>query len=161
MLDLENLIRVYNNEKSTKKLLKYDPIVDEFNLRISQSDNKSVSSEISRAIEEIEIERIKYFIKEYILTRIDKLRQDFFLDVEMMSESEKLYYSQYLELCKQSNIYVDQQSKDVEIIGFVAKRELDGVKIDDEIVKIYNGDFFVANYEDIEAYIPDGSVQLV
>lgn len=163
MLDFEKLLNAYNNEKSTRKLLKYNTIIDEFNLRIQYSASKQASSEISKTIEEIEIERIKYFIKEYILTRMDKLRSNFFLNTELMSENERRFYIKYLELCKQRNIFVDQNqpSNDIEIVGFRAKRELDGVKIDDEIIKIYNDDFFVANFYDIQNFIEDGSISLL
>jgi GINS complex subunit 4 len=163
MLDFERLLNAYNNEKSTRKLLKYNSIIDEFNLRIQYSISKQASSEISKTIEEIEIERIKYFIKEYILTRMDKLRSNFFLNIELMSENERRFYIKYLDLCKQRNILVDQNqpSNDIEIVGFRAKRELDGVKIDDEIIKISNDDFFVANFYDIENFIEDGSISLL
>ena len=78
-----------------------------------------------------------------------------------MSESEQIFYERYLEICKQHKIYVEQPSSELEIVGFKARRELEGVKIDDEIVKIYNGDFFVANFNDIENFLIDGSIYLV
>lgn len=161
MLQIEELTLAYSNEKATKKLLKYEEVVDEFNRYIYSNEPPAISTEISKTIEEIELERIAYFVKEYILMRMDKIRHHFFLDLSLMSESEKTFYIEYLECCKRTGIYVDQPSKEIEIVGFVANKTLDGVKIDGELVEITKGDFFVASFDDVETCLNEGAIHLV
>ena len=177
MLNIENLLQAYSNEKSTKKLLKYDKIVDDFNREISiqqiaETDSETfnnetnvelsskISTELSKTIKEIELERIKYFVKEYILLRLDKIRNNFFLDSNQLSFSEQSFYKEYLEIAKKNGIYVEEPSKEIEIVGFIANRTLEGVKIDVEIVEIYKGDFFVASFDDIEGCLIKGDIHL-
>ncbi|ELA42408.1 uncharacterized protein VICG_00507 [Vittaforma corneae ATCC 50505] len=162
MLSLERLIQAYTNEKATEKLLPYDRIADEFNFIIKSHGNRNDSgTSLSNTFEEIEQERIKYFVKEYILTRLDKIRANFFIIQELMSKEERIFAEKYKEMMIIASVYVDKPSKVFEVVGFIAQRNLEAVRIDGHVVEILLGDFFVASYDDIASYIKDGSVALV
>lgn len=159
MPNIEKLIQAYINEKSTSKLLHYESVVDDFNTLLRYHRNES-ENKITQTIEEIERERIGYFIKEYILVRFEKIKSNFFLDRNLMSLNEKKFFDSYIEIMKKSEIYVDSPSNDIDIVGFIAQEKIDGIKIDDQIVEVFAGDFFVGNYDDVKNYIKDGSVFL-
>lgn len=165
MLPLDRLITAYTNEKSTRRLLKYDHIVEEFNRAvvdyICNPQSSKDHSQVARMIQEIEIERIKYFVKEYIMCRFDKIRRNFFLDLELMSSRERAFYTQYLGVMKQKDVFTDKPSQDFEFIGFISHKALEGVKIDNEVVEIFQGDFFVANYDDVVEYLKEDAIGLV
>lgn len=159
MLSLEKLIQVYTNEKATFKLLQYNRIVDDFNEVLKHHIPNSNS--LLNTFEEIELERIKYFVKEYILTRLDKIRDNLFVDDKLMSYEERLFKNQYKEMLINANIFADKPSKEYEIVGFIAQKKLEAVKIDGQIVEILPGDFFVANFDEIINYLEDDSAVLV
>lgn len=161
MLRIQKLIEAYKNEKATTKILQYEGIVEEFNSYLIEKQNEPSTLDISNTIREIERERIKYFVKEYVLTRLNKIRENLFIDKSLLSESEREFSDRYKEMLVKSGVYTDQQSKEVEIVAFIAQKNLESVKIDDQVVEIFAGDFFVANYQDIEPFIKDGSVKLV
>jgi GINS complex subunit 4 len=161
MLNVARLIQAYSNEKSTKKLLKYDQIVDEFNLEISTNQIVTGNDNLVETIKEVEMERLKYFVKEYVLIRLDKMRSNFFLDVNLMNHSEREFYEKYIEIARKNTIYEDEPSKDIEIVGFMANKKLESVRIDGEIIEIYKGDFFVGSFDDIEEHLNENSVRLI
>lgn len=162
MSSLERLIQAYTNEKATVKLLPYNGVANEFNLILKEREIDCGSSvSLSSTFEEIELERIKYFVKEYVLTRLDKICADFFIDQSLMGKEERKFAEKYKEMMIRASVYVDKPSKEHEIVGFIAQRNLEAVKIDGQIVEILSGDFFVASYDDIASYIWDGSVVLV
>lgn len=161
MLRIEKLIQAYSNEKATTKILQYEDVVEEFNTHLLEKQNEPSASDISSTIREIERERIKYFVKEYILTRLNKIRENLFIDQDLLSQAERRFAEKYREMLIRSAVYTDQASREIEIVGFIAQKNLESVKIDNQIVEIFSGDFFVANYDDIELFIKDGSVKLV
>ncbi|KAM0679823.1 hypothetical protein GINT2_001995 [Glugoides intestinalis] len=161
MLEMEKLISAYSNEKATSILLDYNSIVDEFNRTVSMCKLESNVADILSTIKEIERERIKYFIKEYILIRLDKIRKNLFADLNCMSHAERTFAQEYQEMMRKAEIYADFPSKDIEVVGFIAQKNLESVKIDNQAVEIFAGDFFVAFYDDVVNYIKNGYVLLV
>ncbi len=139
MIDIEKLINIYTNEKSTKLLLPYNNIIEEFNDYLKQyilAQQNSEDPQIIKAIKEIEIERVGYFIKEYIQCRFDKIKKNLYLDTSFMSKGEQIFYKKFLELIKKKGIYQENEPSMVENVGFVANKNIDSVKIDDDVVKI-------------------------
>lgn len=161
MLEIEKLITAYSNEKATSILLDYNEIVDEFNIAVSACNFESNAADILSTIKEIERERIKYFVKEYILTRLDKIRKNLFADTNCMSQAERSFAQEYREMMRKAEIYTEFTSREVEVVGFIAQKNLEAVKIDNQAVEIFAGDFFVAFYDDIESYVKNGYVLLV
>lgn len=159
---MDKLVQAYTNEKATTILLKYETIIDEFNAIIKDHvlDDGS-NSNLLNTFEEIEMERIKYFIKEYILTRLDKIRGNFFIEKALMSPKERVFAEKYKAMMMKMSIYAEVPSKEIEVVGFIAQRKIKAMKIDEQIVEVFIGDFFVANYNDISSYVEDGSVVLV
>lgn len=163
MFQLEKLIDSYINEKSTKTLLPYDNIVDDFNL-ILKNTPLPLDDDTHKMLAEIEIERISYFIKEYILCRFEKIRGNFYLETDLMSEGEKSFYLDYINLIKQEGVYkeiVEEQQKPTEFVGFIANRNMTSVKIDNDIIEIVEGDFFIADLQDVYYLLLDKSISLV
>lgn len=160
---IEQLIVVYTNEKSTSSLLPYNDIADEFNLILS---NRLATVKNTIEIEELEIERIKYFIKEYILCRFDKICNNLYHDLALMSEDEKAFYLGYIQLQKKFDVYQEnvetaETINKNEFVGFIANRNIQAVKIDKEIVEIFEGDVFIASLVDVYSYLLDNSITLI
>lgn len=163
MLVIEKLILAYTNEKCTITLLPYNTIVDDFN-RIVMGKTR-ISKNLSD-IEELELQRIKYFIKEYILCRFDKITKNYYLDINLMSDSEKIFYVKFLELHKKFEVYQENQNdsesiRENEFVGFIANRNIPDVKIDKEVVEVFEGDVFIASLEDVYSYLLDNSISLI
>lgn len=164
MIPIDDLIAAYTNEKATKKLLKYEHVVDEFNKAVADACSAQSSkdhSQVTQMVQEIEVGRIRYFVKEYIMCRFDKIRRNLFLDSCLMSPREKTFYARYLEIMKQNGVYTDSPSRDFEFVGFISRRNLESVRIDNEVVEIFRGDFFVANLDDVAEYLREGAISLV
>lgn len=159
---LEKLIVLYCNEKATKTLLPYNNLVDQFNNKILLKSSTESIHRIKSMIEEIESERIKYFIKEYILCRFDKITKNLYIDTDLLSPSESIFYNDYKNLIKSHDIYKENgiETSRNEFVGFIANRDIPGVKIDGEIIEIFEGDFFIAKLNEIEFYLADNSVSL-
>jgi len=164
MLDINRLINAYTNEKSTKILLQYDTIVDDFNASLKDYilllKSSSETSSLIHAIQEIEVERVGYFIKEYIQCRYDKIRSNLYLNTNLMSAKEQTFYEKYIELIKCNGTYQENVHSENGFVGFVANKNLDAVKIDDMVVKIYKGDFFVTKYEDVAELLKENAIYL-
>lgn len=157
---LESLITSYVNEKATTCLLKYNPDVDILISRIQVSRNTDEQS-IEGIIQEMEIERIKYFAKEYILTRLDKINRNIYHSEDNMSSREVKYYRKYLQVVEKQNITKEKREGAAEYVGFYCVKELKSIKIDGDVTEVYEGDFFVAKLDDIKEYVDEGRVVLV
>ncbi len=161
--NLENLIKAYINEKSTQKLLPYNNIIDEFNSLLKNTNNECdrVEERIVRTVKELEAQRIKYYVKEYILHRFRKIKKNIFLSENLMSEQEIIFYRKYLQLLSEQNVLTSQFAEKIEYVGFYCTNNLKNIKIDDEIAEISEGDFLVANIEDVIEYLISGHILLV
>src|ERR1700754_3514486 len=115
-LCMEKLLQAYTNEKATQRLLKYEPVVDGF-IKIIQSHEHSgvLTTGILDTFEEIEMERIKYFVKEYILTRLDKIRNNLFTDRALLGEKERSFADKYNELMVKMAVYTEMPNKEIEV----------------------------------------------
>lgn len=162
MHSIEKLITAYTNEKATAILLPYDTIVDDFNSTLrALPANTADESSLLATFKEIETERIRYFTKEYILVRLDKIRHNLFVDTELMSVDERLFAQKYRDLMVKYTVYTERADDQKAVVGFIAQRKIEGVKIDDQVVEIHPGDFFIASYDEVIHYIKDGSITLV
>lgn len=159
---MTKLIQLYMNEKGTERLLKYDSLADEFNQILQNTGPASEDTpKVVRTMQEIDQERVKYFVKEYIMCRFDKIRKNFYLDPSLMSQKEQVFYAKFLDLMRRTDLYFDTIAGDGhEFVGFIANTNLKSVRIDTEVVDILEGDFFIANYDDISEHLVNGSVSL-
>lgn len=160
---MDRLINAYTNEKSTNALSKFDSIVEYYNSALQEIKPDIHELEINsilKQLQELEAERIKYFVKEYILCRFDKIRRNMHIDVAMLSEKERIFYENYIQSLKEKDIYCNNTSNVFEFVGFIANKNIEAIKIDKEIIKILKGEFFVANLNDIREYLEHDDVSL-
>lgn len=157
----DRLIIAYTNEKSTARLLPYCPVADEFSDILAKTQISPTDPPVLKALREIEMERIKYFVKEYVLVRLAKLNSNVFLADNLMSGREVAYYRKYIAMLGRNDILADKESRSFEYVGFYCIRDLGSVKIDGEVVEVFEGDFFVASIDDIIEYLIQGHVILV
>ncbi|KAG5859266.1 GINS Sld5 subunit domain-containing protein [Encephalitozoon hellem] len=151
---LNDLILAYRNEKAAKRLLPYasrpvEYFLDAISRRIEEV--KSLGKTIARNIYELELERVKFFIKEYIQVRLKKLSTNLYLDKSLLSEREVSFYDKYIDLLKGRDIYIAEQKfpKRNEFVGFYCCSDINGVMIDGELLEMFKGDFFVAPLDDV------------
>lgn len=160
-LKLNELIRIYINEKSTKRLLPYNEIADEFSEIVKNRNENLDNLKIIRSLQELELQRLKYFVKEYILVRLEKIKSNIFLSEELMSDREKKFYKKYISLLNDQNVLTTESSIEFEYVGFYCINGLKNIKIDGEVIEVSEGDFLVANLAEIIDYVISGNVVLV
>ncbi|AFN83421.1 hypothetical protein EROM_071700 [Encephalitozoon romaleae SJ-2008] len=151
---LNDLILAYQNEKSAKRLLPYASCPMKHFLDVVSrraGDMKALGKTIVRNVYELELERVKFFIKEYIRVRLKKLSTNLYVDRSFLSERETIFYEKYIGLLKERDIYVPEQKfcKKNEFIGFYCCVDVDGIMIDGELLEVFKGDFFVAPLSDV------------
>lgn len=157
---LEELIVAYTNEVSTERLLPYNSIADEFNQMMRNVHIDQSATQVVRTLKELEIERIRFFVKSYVLARLQKLNSNVFLSADLMSAREAVYYRKHMSLLEKNGVLTDKKSPTPEYVGFYCVKNLESVKIDDDVVEIFEGDFFVANIDDVIEYLNKGYIVL-
>lgn len=160
-LSLDSLITAYGNEKSTDRMLPFSPIIEHFNDALRSIGPLSDETQAIRTLRELEAERIRYFLKEYVVTRLSKLRRNIFIEENLLSPKEQVFYRKYLALLAKHGLLTEQRGTSIEYVGFYCVRDLSNVKIDNEAIEMYEGDFFVANMDDVQEYIRMGYGVLV
>lgn len=162
---LTDLILAYQNEKSTRRLLPYaSRPVDHF-LAIVSKRTESIGKldrSVVKNIYELEAERVKFLLKEYIQTRLRKISADLYVDKTLLSGRESIFYESYLGLLKERDVYVEKQrlNKTNEFVGFYCLVDVYGVMIDGEPLEMLKGDFFVAPLDDVADLVKKNEIVL-
>lgn len=151
---MDGLIAAYQNEKCTDALLPYASAPVEHFLGLIPKQTEFVSSleaSATKNVYELELERIKYFIKEYIQTRLKKLASDLYIDHSLLSERELVYYKRHIGLLKERDIYVERQERrrSREFVGFHCLVDINSIEIDGNVLEVFRGDLFVAPLDDV------------
>ncbi|ADM11934.1 uncharacterized protein Eint_071750 [Encephalitozoon intestinalis ATCC 50506] len=151
---LNDLILAYQNEKSAKRLLPYaSQVMNYFLDAVSRRTEgmKSLDKSILKNIYELELERIKFFAKEYVKVRLKKLVTNLYEDRSFLSPREAVFYEKYISLLKKRDIYVTEKKfyQTHEFVGFYCCADIHGIVIDGEMVEMFKGDFFVAPLDDV------------
>lgn len=162
---LSDLVTAYQNEKCTKTLLPYaSALVDHFLSLVHRQTEFINSLEMSliRNIYELEVERVKYFVKEYIQTRLRKINSNLYVDHSLLSEGELVFYKKYIGLLKEEDIYIEEQRKEkgCEFVGFYCLGGINGVKIDGNVLEVFEGDFLVAPLDDVLELLKNNEIVL-
>lgn len=162
---VESLIRAYRNEKCTKEILPYERRVMDFlgkNLP-KQIEYAALLRKTSalKGIYEQEIERVKYFMKEYIIARMKKISQNFNVDDSMLSSSEIVYRNAMYSIYQQEDIFVPCKWKNSEFVGFVSVIDNNHIVLDGNPVEMREGDFFVGQIRDVIEMLYRHSIYLV
>lgn len=164
-LDLNLLITAYINEKATTKILPYKSIIDDFIFHIKfkyDSDIKSLNTVLNE-LKEIEINRIKYFIKEYLHCRLNKIRINIFVDDSFLNLKEKIFKNKYINLLENYNLSIDESksTNNVEFIGFIVNKNAEKIILDGEIIDLIIGDFYISNIDDVFDKLLNDVISLV
>lgn len=163
-MNINTLIEAYLNEKSTPVLLKYKEVVISYfyhKLQLQKKNKIENLNNIIKNIYEIEIDRIEYYLKEYILIRLEKLKKNMFIDTLLLSDEEKVFYEKYINKLKEKGIVCDNKSKEYYAVAFICKKDLGNVVLDEEEVEMYDGDLFVGPISDIYSLILNEDVCLI
>lgn len=164
-MNINDLIEAFLNEKSTTALLKYkEDVISKFHHRLQLQKTfkfKIQDSIIIKNIYELEIDRIEYYLREYIMTRIEKLKRNLFIDVSLLSNNEKIFYEKYLNKLKEKGFVCENSCEDNVVVGFICKKDLGNVILDEEDVEMYSGDFFVGPLSDVYSLVLNGDICLI
>lgn len=162
---VESLIRAYRNEKCTKEILPYEKRVMAFlekNLPKQIEYAASIKKKPAlKGIYEQEIERVKYFMKEYIITRMKKISQNLNVDETMLSSFEIEYRNAMYSIYKQEDVFVPCKWINNEFVGFVSIVDNNHVVLDGNPVEMRQGDFFVGQLRDAIEMLYKHSIYLV
>lgn len=162
---IDSLIKAYRNEKCTGELLPYAENVMDFlqkNLP-KQIDyaNSIKKAHVIKSIYEEEIERVKYFMREYIIARMRKINRGFNIDKRLLSNHEERYYISIADLYREKDIFVECEWESQEFVGFISLVESENVVIDHNSVELRVGDFFVAPLKDVVSLLYRNEIYLV
>lgn len=162
---VDSLIQAYRNEKCTRELLPYAEDVMEFlrkNLpkQIEYAESLKNTSVI-KSIYEQEIERVKYFMNEYIIARMKKINQNFGVDKRMLSSYELEYYNTIYNLYKEEDVFVEEEWKSEEFVGFISLVDNENVVLDHNPVELRVDGFFVAPFKDVVSLLHKNEIYLV
>lgn len=162
---VESLIQAYRNEKCTKEILPYERRVMDFLEKTlpKQIDYAASLRKTSalKSIYEQEIERVKYFMKEYIITRMKKISLNFNVDDSMLGPSEIVYRNTMYSIYRQEGIFIPCKWTNSEFVGFVSVVDNNHVVLDGNPVEMRPGDFFVGQIRDIIEMLYRHSIYLV
>ena len=106
---VQNLIECYVNEKSTKAILKYKKeVVDYFYQKLLEQKEKykifiAGKSNIIKSIYELEIERMEFLLREYLIIRLEKMKEDYYIDLNLLSSQEVVYYTRLQKIAPFKN----------------------------------------------------------
>ncbi|KAF7684809.1 DNA replication complex GINS protein sld5 [Astathelohania contejeani] len=166
--DLQRLIISYKNEKSTTRILPYiENTINNLSILIKKQTeyiNSFKQYSLLKSIYEQELERVKYFLKEYLLTRIKKIENNLFIEREHLSSHELVYLDGLIELYKCRDIYIEPPSQlptNEECVGFVVKKSIGEILIDGHPVNMEKGDFFVAAIDDVIHLLYNNDIELI
>lgn len=169
-INLRDLVVILRNEKATKKLLNYNRMFDDISNIVQENLKNRPNNPVVATIKELEAEHIKYILKQYILTRIEKIRMNIPQDTSLMSHAEKIFYLKYYECLSEQNIFKDKinissfddpfqkQNKQLEYVAFICTKKISGFKVDGTVIEVYEGDFFVAKFDEVEEYFERGDI---
>ena len=160
---VQNLIECYVNEKSSKAILKYKKeVVDYFYQKLLEQKEKykifiAGKSNIIKSIYELEIERMEFLLREYLIIRLEKMKEDYYIDLNLLSSQEVVYYTRLQKIAPFKN----KKNDKIEVIGFLCKKDLGNVILDDENVEMCKDDFFVGPLNDVYDLIINEDIKLV
>jgi len=170
------LVMVYLNERGTKEVLPYNNDLVErvlFLLERQKSILKRVESG-NRPVQHIykmEIERVEWLLSEYLILRLEKIRENM-LNLENtrnLSDNEKTYLKEYVELKKEQEIWISAEDvperlkhpSKVEYAGFFVFEAIPEVVISGDYFSFSSGDFIITDISSIYNLIEDSSVLIV
>ncbi|OAG30728.1 hypothetical protein NEIG_00240 [Nematocida sp. ERTm5] len=173
---VEYLSMRYLNEREFQRLLPYDADIVERVKFLLQRQKDRQRKEIQRNrikehIYKIEIERIEWLLSEYLLIRLEKIRNNFYIkDESILSPHEKEYYRAYINLNKEVGTYVElediperhrNKEDSPEIHGVYVLDNLQDISIDGEILTLSPGEFLIGNISASEDLVNDLGILLV
>lgn len=172
---VNKLVQIYTSEKSIIRLLPFQSTINDylFYLKdkfqavegldtnvVTRLDYKSLDPLINE-LNEIETNRIKFFCKEYLRCRLDKIRKNPQVSTELLNPQEREFLERYLTILNANGLDFNHESPDVEYTGFIALRDMESVHLDGEMIDIKKGDFYIVNMDDVYDKWLDKSIKFV
>ena len=161
MRSIEPLLTALSNEKATRRLLPHVPYADELLAVLRTAQPPENEPQVIRSLRELEVERIRYLIREYVMLRLEKMTRDLFTDQDLLSPRERVFFARYANLLQKQGTGYENKGNGVEYAGFYCVRGLESIRLDGEVMGFKEGDFFSADFDDVKEYLREGSVVLV
>lgn len=172
---VEYLTMRYLNEREAKRLLPYDEdLVDRVQFLLqrqkARQQEETNRNRTKEHIYKIEIDRIEWLLSEYLMIRLEKIRNSFYVESEsLLSPQEKEYFTEYVALNKKASVYVPQQDiperhlepSGCEIHGMYVLDKIEDMAIDGEVLSFTPGEFLIGDVSQAEDLVNDLSVLLV
>ncbi|KAI5192355.1 hypothetical protein NEMIN01_1969 [Nematocida minor] len=172
---VEYLTMRYLNEREAKRLLPYDEdLVERVQFLLQRQKTRQQEEENKNRIKEhiykIEIDRLEWMLTEYLLLRLEKIRNNFYIKNEqLLSEKEKEYYTAYILINKEEKIYTPlkdiperhKEKNSTEVHGIYVLDTIQDIAIDGEMLSFSPGEFLIGDIAQAEELVNDLSVLLV
>lgn len=172
---VEYLTMRYLNERETKRLLPYDKdLVDRVQFLLvrqkAREQEERTKNTTKEHIYKIEINRIEWILSEYLLIRLEKIRNNLYIkNSSLLSPQEEEYFNEYIILNRNASIYTPYKEiaerhlnqPKPEIHGIYVLDRIEDVPVDREILSFSPGDFLIGDFSQAEYLINDLSVLIV
>jgi hypothetical protein len=169
---MERAIGAYLNEKNTRTLLRYNKEMFDgtaYLLALQRKERSKLEKEESfdegrRAVVHmysVEIERVEWVLKEYLLVRLEKIKNNFYLDdEELLSPGERAFYKKYVDLNKRYGVYQEGEKglPEIEYGGLYVLEDLGRMVIDGELLDLRKGGFYIANIRGVDSFVAEGKI---
>ena len=100
---------------------------------------------------------MEFLLREYLIIRLEKMKEDYYIDLNLLSSQEVVYYTRLQKIAPFKN----KKNDKIEVIGFLCKKDLGNVILDDENVEMCKDDFFVGPLNDVYDLIINEDIKLV
>lgn len=172
---VEYLAMRYLNERESVRLLPYDEdLVDRVVFLLERQKTRELQernrNRIKEHIYKIEVDRIEWLLSEYLLIRLEKIRNNFYLtNLSILSPYEKEYHTAYIDLKEEVSQYtqledIPERHKRIvpaEIHGIYVLDDLQDILIDGELLTLAPGEFLIGDISLAEELVNELSVVLV
>lgn len=159
------LVRSYQNEKSTKETLPYEEDLMEYlktNLPKQISYAQSIKQpSIFKFIYEQEIERLKYFMNGYLITRMEKMNENHQINKDFLSKYELEYYEKIIGIYKREDVFIEDSWQNNEFVGIISNVDGKQILVDGESLELQAGEFLIVPLKDIIDLVYSNDVFLI
>lgn len=169
---MERLLVLYLNEKNTRMLLPYGRelvhgicyLLEKQRLKLCSLKDAPHGRVIEHAYK-MEIDRVEWVLKEYLLRRLEKIRGNFYLqdqELSLLSGGERRFYAKYLELNRAHGVYMEGPPSagpaPAEYGGFYVLEDLGNHVMENEVVGMAKGDFYIGNLREVSGLLQSARI---
>ncbi|KAI5181390.1 hypothetical protein NEOKW01_1584 [Nematocida sp. AWRm80] len=164
----------YLNERGSKRMLPFNSdlvervlyLIQRQNIQIEQSIKEN--NKIHEHIYKIEVDRIEWIVTEYLLIRLEKIRNNYYIDDTLLSPEEQEYKDKYIDLQREEQILIEKEDipgnreeTKTEYSGIYVLEDIPEILLGEDLLSLSSGDFIIADTSSMHTLVDSLSVVLI